>query len=206
MIKLSDSQLVVLTAACQRADGCVFPVTPTLKGNAAGNVLKSLLNKSLLQEVRAEQDDTVWRHDEAEGPLTLRATAAAHAALGIEPADGGAVDAPVAATRAARAPSAGSRPPVAKGAAVKPARGSAKTVRATRREGGGAARADTKQARLIAMLKAPKGATIAEIIDATGWQAHTVRGALSGALKKKLGLNVTSEKVEGRGRVYRIAT
>jgi hypothetical protein len=56
------------------------------------------------------------------------------------------------------------------------------------------------------MLKAPKGATIAEIIDATGWQAHTVRGALSGALKKKLGLNVTSEKVEGRGRVYRIAT
>jgi hypothetical protein len=89
---------------------------------------------------------------------------------------------------------------------VKPARGSAKNVRATRREGGGAARADTKQARLIAMLKAPKGATIAEIIDATGWQAHTVRGALSGALKKKLGLNVTSEKVEGRGRVYRIAT
>ena len=55
------------------------------------------------------------------------------------------------------------------------------------------------------MLRAPEGATIEEIVAATGWQPHTVRGALAGALKKKLGLEVTSEKVEGRGRVYRIA-
>jgi hypothetical protein len=41
--------------------------------------------------------------------------------------------------------------------------------------------------------------------SATGWQAHSVRGAISGALKKKLGLEVTSEKIDGRGRVYRIA-
>jgi hypothetical protein len=41
-------------------------------------------------------------------------------------------------------------------------------------------------------------------MSATGWLSHTVRGAIAGALKKKLGLNVTSEKVEGRGRVYRI--
>ena len=54
------------------------------------------------------------------------------------------------------------------------------------------------------MLKAPKGATIDEIVAAFGWQPHTVRGAIAGALKKKLGLEVTSEKVEGRGRVYRI--
>lgn len=54
------------------------------------------------------------------------------------------------------------------------------------------------------MLRAPDGATIEEITTATGWQAHTVRGAIAGALKKKLGLDVTSEKVEGRGRVYRI--
>ena len=46
---------------------------------------------------------------------------------------------------------------------------------------------------------------VGEIVAATGWQPHTVRGALAGALKKKLGLAVTSEKVEGRGRVYRIA-
>ena len=46
MSRLSDSQLVVLTAACQREDRCVFPVTAKLKGNAAGNVLKSLLKKN----------------------------------------------------------------------------------------------------------------------------------------------------------------
>ena len=54
------------------------------------------------------------------------------------------------------------------------------------------------------MLRTPEGATIDEIVAATGWQPHTVRGAIAGALKKKLGLEVTSEKVEGRGRVYRL--
>ena len=63
-------------------------------------------------------------------------------------------------------------------------------------------RTGTKQALLIEMLQAPDGATIAEITKGTGWQPHTVRGAMSGALKKRLGLKVTSEKVEGRGRVY----
>ena len=55
------------------------------------------------------------------------------------------------------------------------------------------------------MLQRPQGATIAEIMASTGWQPHTVRGALAGALKKRLGLTVTSEKVETRGRIYRIA-
>ena len=85
MPQLSDSQLVVLTAACQRPDRCVFPVTARLKGNAAGNVLKSLLNKGLIKEVRAKRDDTVWRHDEERGRMTLVATKAAFAALGIDP-------------------------------------------------------------------------------------------------------------------------
>ncbi len=65
-------------------------------------------------------------------------------------------------------------------------------------------RANSKQAQLIEMLKRPDGATIDEIVKKFDWQAHTVRGALAGALKKKLGLNVQSEKIEGRGRVYRI--
>jgi hypothetical protein len=64
--------------------------------------------------------------------------------------------------------------------------------------------AGTKQAQLIEMLRSPEGASIDEIVAATGWQPHTVRGTIAGALKKKLGLEVTSEKVEGRGRVYRI--
>ena len=65
-------------------------------------------------------------------------------------------------------------------------------------------RAGTKQAMLIALLQAPEGAAMDEIVAATGWLAHTARGGMSGALGKKLGLVVTSAKEEGRGRVYRI--
>lgn len=54
------------------------------------------------------------------------------------------------------------------------------------------------------MLQQPEGATIAKMVKATGWLAHTVRGCISGTLKKKLGLPITTEKVEGRGTVYQI--
>jgi hypothetical protein len=65
-------------------------------------------------------------------------------------------------------------------------------------------RANTKQAMLITMLRRPDGADLDEIAEATGWQKHTIRGAISGALKKKLGLQVTSTK-DGQGRrVYRL--
>jgi hypothetical protein len=64
-------------------------------------------------------------------------------------------------------------------------------------------RATTKQAHVIEMLQQPRGATIDDIVGATKWQRHTVRGMIAGALKKKLGLHVASEKAE-RGRVYRI--
>ena len=66
-------------------------------------------------------------------------------------------------------------------------------------------RGESKQSQLIAMLKQPDGATIVEIAKALEWLPHTVRGALAGALKKKLGLKVESEKVDDRGRVYRLA-
>jgi hypothetical protein len=66
-------------------------------------------------------------------------------------------------------------------------------------------RAESKQAQLITMLKQPDGATIVEITKALDWLPHTVRGAIAGALKKKLGLKVESEKFDNRGRVYRIA-
>ena len=79
-------------------------------------------------------------------------------------------------------------------AAAKPAAAEAK-----------APRAESKQAQLIAMLRRPEGATIAEVVEALTWQSHTVRGAIAGALKKKLGLKVESEKVADRGRVYRVA-
>ena len=54
------------------------------------------------------------------------------------------------------------------------------------------------------MLRRPNGATIPEIVEATGWAEHTTRGFFAGALKKKLGLTITSEKDEAKGRVYKI--
>jgi len=62
----------------------------------------------------------------------------------------------------------------------------------------------SKQAEVIALLRRPEGATVDDVRAATGWQPHTVRGVFSGALKKKLGLDIVASKEE-RGRVYRIA-
>ena len=133
--------------------------------------------------------NTLWRNlDDGRGTL-LRITPAGLDALGIE-ADSAAVAATEAERPTAEATEDGTAAEAGPQAA--PAARSGKT-----REG-------TKQALLVEMLGRPEGATIDEIVAATGWQPHTVRGAFAGALKKRLGLDVTSEKVEGRGRVYRL--
>jgi Protein of unknown function (DUF3489) len=177
MTNLSDTQLVILTAACQRADRLVLPLPDRLKGGAAAKVVGSLVAKGLIDEIEAKRGKPLWRETGDGQAVTLVATDAAFAALGIEP-----VPAPTTADARETEP-APSAPATA-------------TVRGTR--------ADTKQAQLIAMLKRCKGASIEEIGEKFGWQAHTVRGAIAGALKKKLGLDVISEKIERRGRVYRI--
>ena len=64
-------------------------------------------------------------------------------------------------------------------------------------------RAATKHTRIIAMLRAPTGTTIAAIMTATKWQKHSVRGFLAGVIRKKLGLNLASEQTD-KGRIYRI--
>jgi len=183
IMALSDTQLVVLSAACQRPDRSVYPLTTKLPGGAAAKVLGSLLKQNLIKEVQAKREDTVWREDKKRGRLTLRATPAASKALGIDEA------------------STEGEAETAANTEAKPAR-SGKSGKSKSKPRG--TRADSKQAKLIGMLKTAKGATIDEIVKALDWQPHTVRGAIAGALKKKLGLNVTSEKVEGRGRVYRI--
>ncbi|MEW8420110.1 MAG: DUF3489 domain-containing protein [Candidatus Thiodiazotropha endolucinida] len=74
-----------------------------------------------------------------------------------------------------------------------------KTIRsATPREG-------TKQARMIALMQRPEGASIEEICQATGWQKHTVRGTFSNTLKKRLGLTVTSYREADQPRRYRVS-
>ena len=83
-IQLSDTQAVILSAACARDDRIVFPVTTTLKGGAINAVLGSLLKKGLVEEIPAMSEATVWRHGDDDTPLTLRATPAACATLGIE--------------------------------------------------------------------------------------------------------------------------
>ncbi len=88
---------------------------------------------------------------------------------------------------------------------AKRARRGAASKGAASKKVNGSARRGTKQAILIEMLRRPDGATIQQMSAKTGWQTHSVRGAISGALKKKLGLSVTSAVVEGRGRVYRIS-
>ena len=63
----------------------------------------------------------------------------------------------------------------------------------------------TKSEKIVRLLKRRSGATISELQDVTGWQAHSVRGAIAGTIKKKLGHSVISEKNLARGRVYRIS-
>jgi hypothetical protein len=190
MTKLSETQLVILSAAAQREDRNVLPLPGSLRGGAANKVVGALLKRGLIAETATDSQtkadaalNRIWRNDEHGRAILLRITDAGLAAIGVEP-EGGA-SAP---TGAEEAPSAD---------APKDAPAEADPAPKAR-----APRTGTKQAKLIEMLRAEGGATIDEIVAETGWQPHTVRGAFAGALKKKLGLDVTSEKIEGRGRVY----
>ena len=179
MAQLSDTQLVVLSAASQRPDHSVYPIPVKLPGGAVAKVLGSLLARGLIKEIQAKREDAVWREDKKRGRLTLRSTPAALAALGIEGARETSTGSETKQSGKCKSPSKEKQPRT---------------------------RTDSKQAKLIEMLKRPNGATVEEIVKKFEWQPHTVRGAIAGALKKKLGLDVKSGKVEGRGRVYRIAT
>ncbi len=193
MPKFTDSQLVILSAAAKRADGSVLPPPKSLKlkGGAATSVLKSLIKKGLVAEQPATVDAAAWREAEDGRRAMLVITDAGLQGIGVAPDHGTRKQAAAPGARPKKRRQRSTR----KAADPKP---KAKTSAAAVRPG-------TKQAMLIDLLKRRNGATIDEAVAATGWQPHSVRGAISGSLKKKLGLEVTSEKIEGRGRVYRVA-
>jgi Protein of unknown function (DUF3489) len=219
MTKLSDTQAVILSAASQRDDGAVLPLPETLKikGGALDKVLGSLKAKGLIDHLGAPRGDD---------PAPLRITRAGLQVIGVETEDDpseGATPGNTGATAADAGPQVsdaaapvtkadGAATPARKGKFAK-GKGKTRVTKAAPAEKP-TPRAGTKQARMIEMLKRPEGATVEQIAAATGWQHHTIRGAISGALKKKLGLTVEAIRTrevgpnktgaKGSGTVYRI--
>ncbi|MEQ9190527.1 MAG: DUF3489 domain-containing protein [Alphaproteobacteria bacterium] len=210
MPNLTDTQRVILAHAAKRDDGAVLllPASLTLNAGSAKTVLQSLLKKELVDEAPAASSDESWREDEGGQRLTLRISPAGLDAIGIEDCDANTQPAKAPTTKANRAKSAAKGKPRKATAGPRPGAKSPGQVKdKSVRKASKAINTDkrnTRQAQLIGLMQRKNGATIAELMTVTGWQAHSVRGAISGSLKKKLGLPVTSEVIEGRGRVYRI--
>jgi hypothetical protein len=206
MTYLSDTARVVLAAAAQRADLSVLPFPDGVKaeGGAEQKVLAGLKRHGFVRVI-----DTPGR------PQRVMITREGLAAIGVEPEDDetgaatGPVSADTGATAADAAPADQTPPPAAEGASEATAgrrKAKAKLATAKSSKPGRAApaekttpRAGTKQALMIEMLKRPEGATVEQIAEATGWQKHTIRGAISGALKRKLGLSVEATRTREVG-------
>jgi len=176
MTKLTETQTIILSAGAQRPDNIALPLPKGLAGAAAKMAVTKMIEHGWLQEVDANvrKGEPLWRETGDGHGTTLVVTDAGLLAIGIEQV----VVKTVVAIREHAAKTASPKLP--------------------------SQRAGTKQAQIIAMLQRPEGASVAEIVAATAWQAHSARGVISGVLKKKLGLLVGSTKEDGRGSVYRI--
>ena len=185
MIKLTETQTNILTAGAKRPGNVAMPLPKGLAGAAAKMAVTKmiergwLIERDWLQEVDANlrRGEPLWRETGNGHGTTLVVTDAGLMAIGIDPV----VVKTVASVNSTKAPPAAP-------AVLKPV-----TIRT-----------GTKQAQIIALLQRPEGAAISEIVAEIGWQVHSIRGMISGALKKKLGLNITSEKAGGRGTVYKL--
>ena len=186
MPKITDTQSIILTRAASRPRNLALPLPKGLAGAAAKMTVGKMIERGWLEEVDANlrRKEPLWRETGDGHGTTLIATEAGFEAIGIDPV----VASTVSNIRKAS---------LAEQAAGVLADDGPGLKLASIRQG-------TKQALLIKMLQRPAGASISEIVEATSWQAHTARGAISGSLKKKLGLPITSGKHPERGTVYKL--
>ena len=190
MPKLTDTQSIILSRAATRPDNLAMPLPEGLSGAAAKMAVAKMIERGWLEEVDANlrRGEPLWRETGDGHGTTLIATEAGLAAIGIEPVVATTMTnlrkAKLELASASKEPAeASSNPAMPKPVAI---------------------RAGTKQAQIIALLQRPEGASIGEIVEATGWLPHSARGLISGGLKKKLGLPITAEQVAGRGTVYKL--
>jgi hypothetical protein len=205
-MKLSDTQLLILSSASQRNDhAAVLPAN--LKGSAAKKVVDRLLNESLLQEIRAKDDMPIWRRGDDNRPYSLRVTKAGLKAIEVEevteaPGNNAAAQPnELAAAEVSTEAKSSERPGRAKRSGAKKTAGSANLTKASANR----ANPDSKQDKIVTLLQRPNGATLDALVKETQWQKHSVRGFLAGTVRKKLKLPLLSEKIDGV-RTYRIGT
>ena len=192
-IKLTDTQLVMMSAASQRRDRC-FIAPPMVKAGAAHKVANKLISAGFVKEVKAKAGAPVWRRDESGQPYALKLTTAGAKAIAINegPAieqgddEGGSLD--DADQTAASSQVVESLPEDA----IEPAP-----------PGPSAPRAGSKLRQVIELLRQDHGATIDELIAATGWLAHTTRAALTGLRKRGYAVAIDRSD-DKRGSFYRI--
>ena len=177
--KLNNSQLVMLSAAAQRNDRSLV-APPNLKESAARRMADKLIAAGLVKEVKAKSGAPIWRRDEESGqPYALKLTAAGAKAIAVNENDepGGVHEADSLEQvdeAAASSQQHGAKDPSPAGAMQ------SKFPRPS------VPRSGTKLAQVIELLQRDDGATIDELINATGWLPHTTRAALTGLRKRGL--------------------
>jgi hypothetical protein len=181
--KLTDTQLLTLSAAAQREDRCIT-APPNLKGAAALKFAARLVAAGLVREVQAKQGSHVWRCDSATGQAyAVELTAAGLKAIGVEVTE--AVEAACEISRTP--PSDGRKDIVGLESAVE---------RAARPTAVAMPRGGSKLAAVADLLRRDGGATVEQLAAAMGWLPHTTRAALTGLRKRGFGIDRRKAKNE----------